>query len=74
MPMRASLIVMQNEASRILIGESFIGEGDEAAHINTVLGDRAGPGGVVWATALASPRPGQCRSSRCFARAFRSSR
>lgn len=58
MPMRASLIVMQNEASRILIGESFIGEGDEAAHINTVLGNRAGPVGVAWATALASPRPG----------------
>ena len=58
----------------MLIGESFIGEGAEAAHVNTVLGDRAGPVGTAWATALATPgsghtpfvtvlRPG-CRSSR----------
>jgi 5,6,7,8-tetrahydromethanopterin hydro-lyase len=49
---------MQNEASRILIGESFIGEGAEAAHVNTVLGHRDGPVGVAWATALATPRAG----------------
>ena len=40
------------------IGESFVGEGAEAAHINTVLGDRAGPAGVAWGTALATPRTG----------------
>jgi 5,6,7,8-tetrahydromethanopterin hydro-lyase len=40
------------------IGESFVGEGANAAHINTVLGDRDGPVGVAWATALATPRPG----------------
>ena len=42
----------------MLIGESFVGEGAEAAHVNTVLGPRDGPVGVAWATALASPRPG----------------
>jgi 5,6,7,8-tetrahydromethanopterin hydro-lyase len=42
----------------MLIGESFIGEGAEAAHINTVLGRRDGPVGVAWASALATPRPG----------------
>src|ERR1700722_9489730 len=42
----------------IQIGESFIGEGAEAAHINTVLGDREGPVGTAWATALATPRQG----------------
>jgi 5,6,7,8-tetrahydromethanopterin hydro-lyase len=42
----------------MLIGESFIGEGADAAHINTVLGDRDGPVGTAWATALATPRPG----------------
>jgi 5,6,7,8-tetrahydromethanopterin hydro-lyase len=42
----------------MLIGESFVGEGAEAAHINTVLGDRDGPVGIAWATALATPRPG----------------
>jgi 5,6,7,8-tetrahydromethanopterin hydro-lyase len=40
------------------IGESFVGEGAEAAHVNTVLGRRDGPVGVAWATALATPRPG----------------
>lgn len=42
----------------MLIGESFVGEGADAAHVNTVLGSRNGPVGVAWATALATPRPG----------------
>lgn len=42
----------------VLIGESFIGHGAEAAHINTVLGHRAGPVGTAWATALATPSAG----------------
>jgi 5,6,7,8-tetrahydromethanopterin hydro-lyase len=42
----------------MLIGESFTGEGADAAHVNTVLGDRDGPVGTAWATALATPRPG----------------
>jgi 5,6,7,8-tetrahydromethanopterin hydro-lyase len=40
------------------IGESFIGTGAEAAHVNTVLGRRDGPVGTAWATALATPRQG----------------
>jgi len=44
--------------SPVLIGESFVGEGAEAAHVNTVLGDRDGPVGTAWATALATPRQG----------------
>jgi 5,6,7,8-tetrahydromethanopterin hydro-lyase len=40
------------------IGESFVGEGAEAAHVNTVLGLRDGPVGIAWTTALATPRPG----------------
>ncbi len=40
------------------IGESFVGEGADAAHINTVLGRRDGPVGTAWATALATPRQG----------------
>ena len=40
------------------IGESYVGEGAEAAHVNTVLGEREGPAGTAWATALATPRPG----------------
>jgi 5,6,7,8-tetrahydromethanopterin hydro-lyase len=40
------------------VGESFVGEGAEAAHINTVLGRRDGPVAAAWVTALATPRPG----------------
>lgn len=40
------------------IGESFVGTGAEAAHLNTVLGDRDGPVGQAWANALASPSAG----------------
>jgi len=42
----------------MLIGESYIGEGAEAAHVNVVLGERSGPVGVAWATALATPSAG----------------
>ena len=42
----------------VLIGESYVGEGGEAAHINVVLGDRNGPAGQAWFAALAAPRQG----------------
>lgn len=45
-------------ASILEIGESFVGDGVNAAHINTVLGHRDGPAGTAWATALASPSTG----------------
>lgn len=44
--------------SSLQIGESFVGDGAHAAHINTVLGHREGPAGVAWATALATPSAG----------------
>jgi 5,6,7,8-tetrahydromethanopterin hydro-lyase len=40
------------------LGEAFVGTGAEAAHLNTVLGPRAGPVGTAWATALATPSTG----------------
>lgn len=40
------------------IGESFVGDGVNAAHINTVLGPRIGAAGSAWATALATPSAG----------------
>lgn len=40
------------------IGESYVGEGAHAAHVNTVLGPRSGPVGAAWATALATPSMG----------------
>jgi 5,6,7,8-tetrahydromethanopterin hydro-lyase len=39
-------------------GESFVGEGAEAAHVNTVLGAAGGPLETAWVTALATPRKG----------------
>ncbi len=47
-----------SEPPAMLIGEGFVGEGAEAAHINVVLGHRAGPVGAAWATALATPSSG----------------
>jgi 5,6,7,8-tetrahydromethanopterin hydro-lyase len=44
--------------SLMIIGESFVGTGVNAAHVNTVLGPREGPVGTAWVTALATPRPG----------------
>ena len=44
--------------SELEIGESFVGAGAEAAHVNTVLGPRDGPAGTAWATALATPSTG----------------
>ncbi|WP_374947881.1 formaldehyde-activating enzyme [Agreia sp.] len=40
------------------IGESFVGDAANAAHVNTVFGHREGPAGVAWATALATPSAG----------------
>lgn len=42
----------------VQLGESFVGEGVNAAHVNTVLGHRDGPAGTAWATALGSPSEG----------------
>ena len=39
-------------------GEAFVGSGPEAAHLNTVLGEKGGPTEVAWTTALATPREG----------------
>jgi 5,6,7,8-tetrahydromethanopterin hydro-lyase len=45
-------------ASTTLIGESFIGEGPDAAHTNLVIGRKGGPVETAWATALATPTVG----------------
>jgi 5,6,7,8-tetrahydromethanopterin hydro-lyase len=44
------------------IGEGFVGEGLNSAHVNTVLGDRSGPVGAAWAGGLAGPSTGHA----CF--------
>ncbi len=40
------------------MGEAFVGDGVDAAHLNTVLGAKGGPVESAWAGALASPSPG----------------
>jgi len=42
----------------MFIGESFVGDGQNAAHVTTMLGPRDGPVGAAWALAMASPSPG----------------
>ena len=42
----------------MFIGESFIGSGANAAHINVMVGPRTGPVGSAWAGALSSPTKG----------------
>ncbi|MET8947055.1 formaldehyde-activating enzyme [Streptomyces sp. NPDC004542] len=45
-------------APAALIGESFVGEGANAAHTNLVIGRKGGPVETAWATALATPSAG----------------
>ena len=42
-------------------GESFVGSGPNAAHLNTVLGAKGGPVETAWATSLATPTIGHQR-------------
>lgn len=42
----------------MLIGEAYVSKGANAAHVNTVIGERDGPVGIAWATALSSPSAG----------------
>lgn len=45
-------------AEQVQVGESFAGDGAEAAHINTVLGRVGSAVETAWTTALATPRAG----------------
>ena len=54
----AGYTLSTGDGPALLVGESFAGEGAEAAHINAVLGHRGGPVGIAWATALATPSAG----------------
>jgi 5,6,7,8-tetrahydromethanopterin hydro-lyase len=45
-------------AAGSLIGESFVGDGVNAAHVNVVIGRKGGPVEAAWTTALATPRMG----------------
>ena len=40
------------------IGEALVGEGNEVAHIDLMIGDKAGPVGIAFANALANQKQG----------------
>ncbi|GIX05569.1 MAG: formaldehyde-activating enzyme [Planctomycetaceae bacterium] len=40
------------------VGEALVGEGNEVAHIDLVIGDKSGPAGVAFAQALADQKAG----------------
>lgn len=45
-------------AANLWVGEAVAGEGNEMAAVDLIIGDKAGPGGVAFATGLASQRQG----------------
>ena len=42
----------------MFIGEALVGEGNEIAHIDLIVGDKAGPAGIAFANALARQSAG----------------
>ncbi|NWK76414.1 formaldehyde-activating enzyme [Aquitalea sp. LB_tupeE] len=48
------------------IGESFVGSGPNAAHINVLIGPRNGPVGLSLANSLAAPRLGYIPFMTCL--------
>src|ERR1700759_5166147 len=40
------------------IGEALVGDGNEVAHIDLMIGDKAGPVGIAFANALADQKQG----------------
>lgn len=42
----------------LFVGESLVGDGNEVAHIDLMIGDKSGPVGVAFANALASQTAG----------------
>src|SRR5438128_7763022 len=58
MPSRESPVPAKESAMAMYIGESLVGEGNEIAHIDLLIGDKAGPVGVAFANALANQSHG----------------
>ncbi|MEZ6129687.1 MAG: formaldehyde-activating enzyme [Planctomycetaceae bacterium] len=42
----------------MFVGESLVGEGNEVAHIDLLVGDKSGPVGIAFANALSSQKMG----------------
>src|SRR5687768_10052570 len=50
-PLRSRIMAMY-------VGEALVGEGNEVAHIDLIVGDKAGPAGMAFASALATQSQG----------------
>jgi 5,6,7,8-tetrahydromethanopterin hydro-lyase len=48
----------RSHAMSMYIGEALAGDGNEIAHIDLLIGDKAGPVGIAFATALANQKAG----------------
>src|ERR687890_2659965 len=45
-------------ASTLLVGESLVGEGDEVAHVDVLIGSKGGPVGEAFAMSLVNQKEG----------------
>src|SRR6266576_2893652 len=45
-------------ASTLLVGESLVGEGNEVAHVDLLIGSKSGPVGLAFAHALVNQKEG----------------
>jgi 5,6,7,8-tetrahydromethanopterin hydro-lyase len=45
-------------AADFFLGESLVGDGNEIAHIDLIIGSKSGPAGVAFATALSNNKDG----------------
>ena len=45
-------------AATLLVGESLVGEGDEVAHVDVLIGSKSGPVGEAFANALVNQKEG----------------
>jgi formaldehyde-activating enzyme len=56
---RTSLVFFQRKnGMSMYVGESLVGEGNEVAHIDLLIGDKSGPVGVAFANSLADQKQG----------------
>jgi hypothetical protein len=53
-PTTASVEAVEDAGSVYLIGEALLGEGNEVAHIDLLIGDKNGPVGKAFATGLSN--------------------
>ena len=48
----------------MFIGEALVGDGNEVAHIDLLIGSKTGPVGLAFANALADQKAGTLQSAR----------